>query len=103
MRKVSQNETSKRKPVTPAADRCPVATKAVLQIKRSMRQQFLGYFADIHLLDLTLNEAESMAWETNIPHLFFSVLAEEKISSAIAWAERQRALKATTAEFSFAA
>ncbi|MFN7141680.1 MAG: hypothetical protein ACK4UN_20345 [Limisphaerales bacterium] len=92
-----------RKGPVESGDRCPVITGSVTTMKRSLRQRFLGSFADLHLLDLTLSEAESMAWDTTFPHLFFPVLAEEKISKALAWAERQRALRACTSEFCFAA
>lgn len=72
-------------------------------MKQQLRQQFLGAFADLYLLDFTLNEAESVAWSTPFPHLFFPALAEEKIGKALAWAKHQRQVKARAAEISFAA
>lgn len=103
MRKLVSNKMVNRKLNASVTERCPVAAKAVRELKREMRQQYAGRFADLHLLDLTLREAESMAWETTFPHLFFPVLAEEKVARSIAWTERQRAVKAATSEFCFAA
>lgn len=75
----------------------------VREWKNSLRRNQVGHFADLRLLDRALSEAEALAWETTFPHLFFPVLAEEKISSAIEWAKRQRAIKASSSELCFAA
>ena len=46
-----------------------------------------------HLLDLTLNEAEALAWLTPFPDLLFPVLAEEKTWELKQWATRQQAIQ----------
>jgi hypothetical protein len=45
------------------------------------------------LFKLALNEAEALAWQTEYPHLFFPVLATEKIRAAGEWNTRQEVLR----------
>ena len=48
--------------------------------------------AEEHLLRLTLNEAEALAWQTPVPHLVFPVLAREKAQAVAAWYQRQQSI-----------
>ena len=41
-----------------------------------------------------LNEAESLAWQTPFPHLFFPELAQEKAVEATRWARHQQHVQA---------
>jgi len=59
--------------------------------------------AQEHLLRLALNEAEAIAWQTSYPHLVFPTLAAEKAQAVAAWNARQRSLRPTDSELSFAA
>ena len=43
-----------------------------------------------HLLQLAVNEAEAIAWETEFPYLVFPTLAQEKATSVATWAAHQR-------------
>lgn len=45
------------------------------------------------MLHLAINEAESLAFQTPFPHLFFPTLAEEKAGALVRWASRQRRLQ----------
>jgi hypothetical protein len=45
-----------------------------------------------HLLNLALNEAEALAWQTQFPHLVFPTLAEEKATNVVRWFARQRVI-----------
>lgn len=54
------------------------------------------------LLRLVLNEAEGLAWQTEFPHLVFPALAVEKAEAAVAWHQRQTALRRPAAEVAFA-
>jgi hypothetical protein len=45
-----------------------------------------------HALQLAVNEAEALAWQTLYPHLVFPALAVEKVQAVAAWTARQRAL-----------
>ena len=42
------------------------------------------------VLQLTLNEAEALAWQTEVPHLVFPALAEEKLRAVAKWNVRQQ-------------
>lgn len=44
------------------------------------------------VLQLALNEAESLAFQTPFPHLFFPTLAQEKAEAVAKWAARQQRL-----------
>ena len=46
-----------------------------------------------HLIQLALNEAEALAWQTEYPHLFFPALATEKIQSVASWNNRQQSIR----------
>lgn len=45
------------------------------------------------LLNLTLSEAEALAWQTDYPHLLFPTLAREKVYALSAWQTRQRGVR----------
>lgn len=48
------------------------------------------------MLRLALNEAEAAAWQTSHPHLFFPVLATEKVRATATWNRRQQNLSRHT-------
>ena len=52
---------------------------------------------DERMLQLALNEAEALAWQTGFPSLVFPTLAREKAESVAAWSRRQRSLFETGA------
>jgi hypothetical protein len=90
------------------AARCRISygrwIKRLRQIKQEIRQEFApaleGYES---VLNLALNEAEAMAWQTPYPHLFFPTLAQEKAAEVRRWAFRQRGIRRTSSSFAFAA
>jgi hypothetical protein len=43
-----------------------------------------------HLLELAVNEAEALAWESGFPQLLFPALAVEKAQKVAAWHARQK-------------
>jgi hypothetical protein len=43
-----------------------------------------------HLLELAVNEAEALAWESGFPQLLFPALAMEKAQKVAAWHARQK-------------
>jgi hypothetical protein len=59
-------------------------------ISREFRETFLE---NRQLARLALNEAEAIAWQTGLPHLFFPELAEEKVREVASWSRRQRSLR----------
>ena len=63
------------------------------RVKSAVRHEFrAGAGRNGRLLQLALNEAEALAWETDFPLLVFPTLAREKAEEAVAWNERQQAL-----------
>ena len=51
------------------------------------------------VLQLALNEAEALAWQTDYPHLLFPALAVEKVQAAAAWQTRQQSVRAAAPVF----
>ncbi len=45
------------------------------------------------LLQLALNEAEALAWQTPYPDLVFPALAAEKVQAVVDWNRRQQAIR----------
>lgn len=77
--------------------------RAVSNLKEGMLYEYAQLAGEhTRLLRLALNEAEALAWQTDFPHLLFPVLAAEKANTAIAWHERQSALRRDTIERAFA-
>ena len=70
--------------------------KLVAQMKRAkdaVRAEFNGTLrAQEHLLQLALNEAEALAWQSGYPQLVFADLAMEKAQEVAAWQSKQREL-----------
>jgi hypothetical protein len=55
-----------------------------------------------HMLELAVNEAEAIAWETEFPYLVFPTLAQEKAASVANWAAHQRHVRNTATRGLFA-
>ncbi len=49
--------------------------------------------AQERMLELALNEAEALAWQTGYPHLVFPALAMEKVREVAHWSRHQRAVQ----------
>jgi hypothetical protein len=77
-----------------------------LAVQRAKNDVLSAYASRVgssaHLLRLALNEAEGLAWQTEFPQLVFPALAQEKAEAAVAWHERQAALRRPLSEASFA-
>jgi hypothetical protein len=58
--------------------------------------------ANEHMLQLALNEAESLAWQTRYPHLVFPALAAEKVQSLAQWKQRQESVLEGSPTFALA-
>jgi hypothetical protein len=73
---------------------CHEFLRRLEEVKKSLERDFGGALETRqHLLDLTLNEAEALAWLTPFPDLLFPVLAEEMTLELKQWATRQQALQ----------
>lgn len=77
-------------------DSCDRVRRALARARETLLGDY-GQLTEEHgrVLRLALNEAEALAWQTDFPHLFFPALAAEKAQAAVAWHQRQRALRAT--------
>ncbi len=78
-------------------NRCLQSCKQLLAGIESVRNKIANEFQqtlELHgqSLQLALNEAEALAWQTDYPHLLFPALALEKVQAVAAWQTRQRSL-----------
>lgn len=78
--------------------RCVASCKRLLaqieEVKAAVVNEFRGRLeADQRLLELAVNEAEALAWDTGFPQLLFPDLAAEKAVAVAGWHERQQALR----------
>ncbi len=55
------------------------------------------------LLRLAVNEAEALAWQTAFPHLFFPLLAMEKVQGIATWSATQESVRRDSPMFALAA
>jgi hypothetical protein len=98
MRSINHNHsrsTRNQQPVV--SDVCLNAClKLIAQIDRA-RERVVGEFKPsvqehAHVLELALNEAQALAWQSGFPHLVFPTLAEENARAVAAWHDRQQRL-----------
>jgi hypothetical protein len=62
-----------------------------------------SYEISERLLQLAVQEAEAIAWDTEYPHLVFPALAMEKVRVAANWQERQGVIRRVNQAMAFAA
>ncbi len=72
------------------AHRCINACRRLLARLQKSKSSVL---ADEHLLELAVNEAEALAWDTGFPGLLFPTLAAEKAGAVAAWQARQQRIR----------
>jgi hypothetical protein len=85
-------KTSKGREFTKkCVDACKKVLARIEQAKASLIADFSGALKGRErMLELAVNEAEAIAWQTDFPYLFFPTLAQEKATSVANWAARQR-------------
>jgi hypothetical protein len=65
----------------------------VARVREGLFAEWRGMLATRErVLRLALNEAEALAWQTELPHLVFPALAEEKVRAVARWNRRQQSL-----------
>lgn len=79
------------------AERCVQSCKRLLVGIKQTRSRITNEFHETYethgqLVQLALNEAEALAWQTAYPHLLFPALAVEKVQAVATWQNRQRAM-----------
>lgn len=91
--KVNNNEQGSS--IAPSlTQRCLATCRKLLAQISDVKSQVLAEFQDRvagqqRLLELAVNEAEALAWQTDFPHLFFPALAAEKATAVAGWNSRQ--------------
>ena len=80
------------------SDRCVASCKKILAQIDNVKAQVVAEFRDRledhqHVLELAVNEAEALAWQTGFPQLLFPTLATEKASAVTGWHQRQQSLR----------
>jgi len=88
--------------------RCVASCRKLLAQIENVKAQVLAEFRDRvaehqHLLDLAVNEAEALAWQTGFPQLVFPTLATEKARAVTGWHLRQQSLRERTGRMLLAA
>jgi len=89
-------------------DRCVQSCRKLLagitQTRNRIANEFHETFeAHEQLVQLALNEAEALAWQTAYPHLLFPALAVEKVQAVATWQARQRSVQRHHSVFAEAA
>lgn len=77
---------------------CVAACKKVLARIEQAKENVIAEFSSNlkgreHMLQLAVNEAEAIAWQTEFPYLVFPTLAREKAASVANWAAHQRQVR----------
>jgi hypothetical protein len=83
------------------AERCLACCRRILSQIQSIKESLLDEFMHAlkgrkHLLELAVNEAEALAYETDYPALVFPELAAEKVQAVAEWHQRQQRLRLQT-------
>ena len=84
-------------PKTSIAHACGQTCRRLVEGIELARAAILSEFRDRleehqHVLELAVNEAEALAWQTGFPQLVFPTLAKEKAQTAERWHAHQRVL-----------
>ena len=85
-------------------DACPKLLASIRNAKDSIFSESRSAAAvPERMLQLALNEAEALAWQTGYPHLVFPALAMEKAQEVARWNQRQRSVRRAETSFALAA
>jgi hypothetical protein len=84
------------------SERCVASCRKLLAQIENVKAQVMAEFRDRldghqRLLELAINEAEALAWQTEFPQLLFPTLALEKARAVAGWHFRQQSLRGTPA------
>jgi hypothetical protein len=87
------NELSKS-----VADICANSCQEILSQVAKAKDAIVAQFRDLvseheYALQLALNEAEALAWQSEVPQLVFQDLAEEKARGVVSWIAHQRLVR----------
>lgn len=101
----NKNNLTKRQNFTAACrDACDKIAAQLTQARHNLVAEFRGTFQDHEsLLQLAIGEADALAQQTEYPHLFFPLLATEKLQAATEWQRRQQSLLGLQPAYALAA
>jgi hypothetical protein len=100
----SENVTDKQTLTNRCVQSCKKLLAGIDATKNRIANEFHETLeANGQLVQLALNEAEALAWQTAYPHLLFPALAMEKVQSVAAWQTRQQSLHRRHPAFAAAA
>ena len=69
-------------------------SNAIAVSRAMIEQEFSSIRAgQPHVLQLALNEAEALAWQTGFPELVFPALAQEKARKVADWVKHQECIR----------
>lgn len=72
----------------------PTLRERIAAVRAAVEQEFAWLQErQPRVLQLALNEAEAIAWESAFPHLVFPLLAVEKVHAVAAWHTRQESIR----------
>jgi hypothetical protein len=75
-------------------DSCRKILAQLQNVKTQVVEEFRGQLGGHQrLLELAVNEAEALAWQTDFPELLFPTLAAEKAGEVTGWHFRQQSLR----------
>jgi hypothetical protein len=98
----SKNATQKF--ANACVDRCQKLVAHLANVKANLVAEFKENFeVQEKLLQLAVNEAEALAWETDYPHLVFPTLAREKVRGVANWNRRQGSIRRSAQTYAFSA
>ena len=71
----------------------PDSSESIAAVRAEIEREFLPlHRQQPRVLQLVLNEAEALAWQSGFPHLLFPLLAREKALALAEWQARQLAI-----------
>lgn len=73
---------------------CRNLVKQIERVKSAIAREFSAVVAEqAHVMELAMNEAEALAWQSGVPQLVFPALAMEKARAVAKWHERQASMR----------
>ena len=72
---------------------CRNMVRQIERVKSAIAKEFSDVIAGHkHVLELAMNEAEALAWQSGVPQLVFPSLAMEKARDVAEWHARQQSM-----------
>lgn len=84
--------------VSPFVAACAASCRKLLAQFQAVKRRLLDEFRpsaldQARMVELALNEAEALAYQSGVPVLVFPLLAREKVEAVAAWQQHQRMVR----------